>query len=209
MRVSVRNSAGWPAAIAAANFAVVSVAAAAAQPWSNVPPRLQRVDPGTTDVDPLHLSLREMQIDLRRPTGFDTVYRLDAARSFGRGGTMYMRMDGGVMAVFPQSVYRPSPGGMVPEIPPGTVFHLGELPPELRPQEPVRPRPPGFVDLSLSAAAPPSPPQASPSPLPEALPEVRSIWNDDEYRRRRVATLLSRAADAETRAPAGENHQPR
>jgi hypothetical protein len=187
-----------------------AVAGAGAQPWSNVPPPLQRVDPGTSDADPLRMSLREMQFDLRRPSGFDTVYRLDAAPGYSPRGTMFMRMDGGITAVFPHSVYQPTRTGLVAEIPAGTVFHIGGLPQELQPQERVMARLPGFVDLSLDARAPaggrsPLPGDAAPTP-----PEIRSMWNDDDYRRHRVATLLSRSGEAEaTRRPPPVNPRSR
>lgn len=133
------------------SLAKVSVAAAVvaapglthAQPGSiinqpsGVPaPTLTRVEQNVADVDPLGVSFRQLSTDLRQPTGFRDVFRIDNANLDGpRYGysnpshaTMLARVDGAVTAVFPQSVYMPTRKGSVAMIPPGTIFYIGGLP---------------------------------------------------------------------------------
>jgi len=85
---------------------------------------LKPVEAGVADVGPLSESLRavDVRVELGNPTGFGRVYEVP-----GRPG-QYMRIDGGLWAVFPQSVYvRDRKGNEVPEIPPGTEFYIGGI----------------------------------------------------------------------------------
>jgi hypothetical protein len=192
---------------AACTAAILAISTAAAQqphtirpPWSAGQPPLQRVDQGIADSEPLGVSFRDLQVDLRIPTGFESVYRLQTPARLGApGGTFFMRMDGSITAVFPQSVYADSPWGQLPMIPPGTIFYIGGLPPDLQPADTPasRPRPTNFVDLSLSGQAPVESPaliatSESPASLPPPALHIRSIWSDDSYRRERIAALLAR-----------------
>ena len=82
-------------------------------------PPLKEVEAGVADVSPLSLSWREMQVDLRQPVGFENVYQVP-----GQEG-MFMRVHGGLYAVFPQSVYANTREGEVAVIPNATVFYIG------------------------------------------------------------------------------------
>lgn len=150
----------------------------------------KKVDPGTTDASSAAVSLRRMDVDLRRPTGFENVYLFQGADIFGRGQSMFMRIDGGVTAMFPRSVYVPTRLGMLPEIPPGTIFYIGALPPG--PRDPASHISPTFLNTSLSMRS---------SPAPESLPAIRevpiarSLISNEVYRRHRIEALLS-VADA-------------
>lgn len=93
-----------------------------AEPWRADQGRFRPVDPGRQDTGPMAESLRLLPFDLRHPTGFDQVYRVP-----GQEG-MFMRMDGGLTAIFPKGVYSQTPFGDLPEVPPGTVFHIGTPP---------------------------------------------------------------------------------
>jgi hypothetical protein len=86
-----------------------------------MPPMLQRVDPTIADVSPLGESLREvnMLLDLRSPAGFQNVYRMPGHDD------LLMRANGGVYAIFPQSVYYESKRGPAAAVPPGTVYSIG------------------------------------------------------------------------------------
>jgi hypothetical protein len=183
------------------NAALVLAALAAAdvtwgQPWA--PGTLQRAEEGIGDVEPLRLNLRDMQVDLRRPAGFDSVFRFDRTDAFGQRETVFMRMDGGVTAVFPQSVYSPSAWGPVPTIPPGTTFYIGEVPRHLRPAEQPRPTPVNRIDMSVGGGAESPPPAAAlhrpeGRPVRRAVPGARvqpSVWTDEAYRTRRIEALL-------------------
>lgn len=140
-----------PSSIACLILAGCALAPAArAQPTPPVRP----IDAGVADVGPLAESLRITPIDLRKPSRFDAVYRTH--------DDQLMRIDGGLRAVFPRSVYAASPGGAVALIPPGTVFYIGD-PPAATPaagQAPSRALPAGhretvstLIDARLETAA--------------------------------------------------------
>lgn len=92
-------------------------------------PGLQPVEPGVADLGPLSLSQRVMPLDLRVSGGFEGVVRLEGGDRRGgsgrRGVRQFARIQGGIVAVFPRSVYERHGGMLVPVIPPGTVFHVG------------------------------------------------------------------------------------
>jgi hypothetical protein len=85
---------------------------------------LREVDAGVADVDPLRTSLYYTggQADLRSPLGFDRVF-------IGADGRYY-RISGSLVAAFDRSQYVADANGVYPEIPAGTVFYTGGLPPE-------------------------------------------------------------------------------
>ncbi|MBX3375771.1 MAG: hypothetical protein KF678_02055 [Phycisphaeraceae bacterium] len=153
------------------------VAALVAQP---VP-----VEPGKEDVNPHALTMRRIELDLRKPVDFDNLYQISKADAFGRGQRLFMRIDGGVTAVFPRSVYSGAVSGGVPEIPPGTVFWIGVPPVEVETLPPM----PGDTFLHLSVAN-------DPPVQPTSTVTVNSIVTDEAYRQRRVAALLERACRA-------------
>ena len=80
---------------------------------------LERVEEIWGDAGPLNESMRVLPLDLRAPVGFQGVYRVPGHDN------LLTRMDGGLAAVFPRSVYAATASGVVPLIPPGTVFHVG------------------------------------------------------------------------------------
>lgn len=77
------------------------------------------IDQGLADRNPLGTSLRSLP------------QTIDAGRSFGRiyadprRPGRYLRRQGGLSAVFPQSVYVGESADGIPIVPPGTVFELG------------------------------------------------------------------------------------
>lgn len=202
------------APLAATLWAGAAAAQPAAQPWEPRP-RGTRVEQGVGDVGPLSVSPREPRVDLRLPTDFDGVFRLNPVDRFGNqvpegspfaeGGGLFMRTSGGLTAVFPRSSYIQTKGGLVPQIPAGTVFYLGELPEGLVGRARAPRRPDNFIDLSadLRADAPARtdrPGYTPPVPVPITelgmAPRVSlSIWSDDSFRQRRIGQLLSRLGD--------------
>lgn len=114
----------------------------AAKPVAN---HLQTVDEGVADRGSNTVSLRRIELDLRQDTGFDHLYEAP-----GRPD-LFMRRDGAITAVFPQSFYAVSKGGMMPVIPPGTIFFIGD--PQVN--DPAFPAPIGFTER---------PPQPTPAP---------------------------------------------
>lgn len=182
-------------------LAILPARAAASQPVQH----LERIEPGVGDVGADVLSRRDLRTELRHPVGFDTVYRLNRTDAFGRQDDVFVRIGGGVTAVFPRSTYRPTGRGAQAEIPPGTVFHLGRLPeplaqPGSRPPSPNRvslAAPVGLIDLGVPTPGAPGTEQPSSAAQPAPEGEVRvapSMFEDEDFRRRRIDALLGKAA---------------
>lgn len=167
----------------------------------NPPAQPTRVEPGIADTDPARKGLRSLRTDLRTPSGFENVYRLDSTDAFGRTTSSFMRIDGATYAVFPRSVYVPTRAGLMPQIPPGTVFHIGA--PPVPPSEDRPAAGPTLVNLSIDTrvntaapAAPPSartPETAPPPPKKSAAPDAQeppSIFSSETYRQQRMTDIL-------------------
>jgi hypothetical protein len=157
------------------------VEAAAAQVGQPV-----RVDPGHGDTSPNAISLKRMDLDLRQPSGFQHVYQISSIDAFGAKQTTFMRMDGAVTAVFPRSVYLPTAAGLLPDIPPGTVFHIGPLPEPPRAGTYVSST---FLDLSVKSEQ-----EVLTMPAP-AIVGVGSLISDEAYRHRRIEALMAFAME--------------
>tara|TARA_B100001059_G_scaffold227135_1_gene256528 strand:+ start:86 stop:637 length:552 start_codon:yes stop_codon:yes gene_type:complete len=91
------------------------------------PVELRVVEVGSDDVSPLSNGLKIQPLGLSIGNGFDQVYQTV-------GGTgPFFRSSGNLFAVFDRSVYKTWGDRFIPEVPPGTVFHIG---------------PPAFLDES-------------------------------------------------------------
>ena len=77
------------------------------------------LDQTVEDTSPLSRSLRHIERGLREPSAFDQVYRVPDRDD------LLMRIEGGMYALFPQSMYTQGRNGTLPVIPAGTVFHIG------------------------------------------------------------------------------------
>lgn len=156
----------------------------AAQPAGAKP-----VAPGFGDVGPSRTSLRVEQVDLRRPVDFQQVYTLGKVNAFG-SDEVFLRVSGGITAVFPRSVYVKSRGGGVGAlIPPGTTFYIGKLPEEFAPRAPAPE--PSALRIDLSAPAGASRPRERARPVqPSGSP---SMWENEDYRGARMGQILRRA----------------
>jgi hypothetical protein len=147
-----------------------------------VPPLLERLDPSYGDVSPLGASLSEMnmQADMRQSGGFQYVYRVPGRED------LLMRQSGGLYVIFPQSTYVPTRRGLVPTVPPGTMFSIGMPGPWTLPSPWVR----GPSAVSLDAGMP-----ALPS---SAQADGRSMWTGatavDSRRHARRQTISEREA---------------
>ena len=163
----------------------------------------KRVEQGLGDLGPTTMSLRDLQLDLRAPTGFESVYEVDRANPYGAPGErstpMFMRMSGGVAAVFPRSVYLQGKGGLLPQIPPDTVFYIGGLPKTFSTgaHKAALPRAGNWMDLSVNTAVrEEGADEAGTPPAPSvehALTPQPSMFDDEEFRKYRVARLLDAA----------------
>lgn len=180
--------------LAAAALAGAVSAAAAVQPQDS---RVHRVDPGVGDMGGGGVGRVDIRRELRRSNDFGSVYEYRGSERPGSGRNgFYFRIAGGVTAVFPRSSYRMTLNGPVAEIPPGTVFYLGGLPPELLAEEkPVPARSFNYLDLSAAAGQNAGVDQ----PAAAGGGNGGGGWTmfDEPYRRRRVAALLRHAADLE------------
>ena len=86
---------------------------------------LKPLDQTVEDTSPLSRSLRPVERGIREPFAFEQVYRISGRED------LLVRIDGGIFALFPRSMYSSGENGTVPLIPAGTVFHIGY--PELEP----------------------------------------------------------------------------
>ncbi|HRQ76909.1 MAG TPA: hypothetical protein PK098_13425 [Phycisphaerales bacterium] len=115
---------GHCAALAAAILCASAAHGQTTRPERLEPPALPGglipVDPVVEDVGALSLSLRTLERGLQHPSAFNRVYRMPGF------GNQFVRVDGGLYAVFPQSAYAPSREGAVPLIPGGTEYYMGD-----------------------------------------------------------------------------------
>jgi hypothetical protein len=132
------------------------------------------------DMNPLATSSRAMPVDMRLGSNFDRLYKLEGRpRLFGGSAEQdyYMRMNGGVTAVFPRSAYSLRKGGVLAEIPAGTVYsiggnlsqlvNVGPMSQAAGQPGPQQPRPgSNFIDRSARPVAPA--PNIQPEPAPRS-----------------------------------------
>ncbi|MEX2218443.1 MAG: hypothetical protein WD749_06740 [Phycisphaerales bacterium] len=158
----------------------------------------KRVEPGIGDLGSGRLGLRALAVDQRAPTGFESVYQVQRRNPFGAPGQQrsifFARVDAGVTAVFPRSVYAEGRGGLIAQIPPDTVFYIGRLPESFTPVMEEAPAPgPTFIDRRVGATGAQAPgPEWTPDPLPRRADP--SIFGSEEFRQYRVGRLMQRAA---------------
>ena len=194
------------AVLAAAFCGVASRATAQEQPW-------QPVEQRVADQTELSKSLRVVEPGLRPPSDFAQVYRVPERDD------LFVRVQGGLYAVFPQSVYTRRRGTVQAVVPHNTVIFIG--PPTTEALEAwgvTRPKPPPAategpglrVDSRVNdriAEGPVSQRQPPPRPRPQAVigagrarrdpPRRGTVVNDATYRAARLRALLRRAAQAE------------
>jgi len=190
---------GWTMISRPATLACLVLLAGAAEAQIQ-PGELEEIEQGTRDLGPLGTSMRTFTLDMEVPNDFQRLYEVE-----GPGGEQFVRFAGGVAAVFPRSVYIPLESGVLPDIPPSTVFYIGGLPEE-RFSSTLAPSPVASRNR-LSYAVPQRistqgvPPdrvtgeEAKAEPAAQVAP-TPSFWEDESYRRERVTQLIHRAAEA-------------
>lgn len=143
------------------------------------------VDPAVEDVGPLSRSLRLLDPGIGLPGSFERVEQVPGHDE------LYMRIAGGLYAVFPRSLYVPTRAGDAALIPNDTIFYIG--PPPLlsepmppRPIEPESPRTIGSGSRVLHAEQPDGPQPGDPDFQP-------SIAEPTVYRSARLMELMRRA----------------
>ena len=164
---------------------------------------LKPVEAFTGDSTVLSTSLRTVQYGLQQSADFEQLMQS------GMHGNQYYRQAGGLYAMFPTSTYAPTRSGYVPTIAPGTVFHIGGLPPA----EPTVTPAPDASRMTRDGLAPQVQAErhdardregvASLSPeIDVQEPPIRSeplrirFITDDDYRRSMVLSLVWRSIDA-------------
>lgn len=200
------------------HVALITVAAATApalaQPTSSAqggtPAGLTPVDQGRADVGPLGLSFRRLQVDFRRPTGFDRVFQFSGpvagavqTPASSNAGSL-ARVSGALTAVFPRSTYiTSSEGQTLAVVPAGTRFLIGDPGRTLAAgtSVPASPSPNAADTASNSSAtaradrtADRSAAAAPPLNAADKKRPTPSIVDDDGLRVRRVKALLADAA---------------
>jgi hypothetical protein len=194
--------------------------AAAAAAQAPVPGGPEPVEQAIGDVSPLSLSIRRVEPGLAQGANFDQVFR------YGDG---YLRVQGGLYAVFDNSVYArdKSKGKLNAVVPPGTMYYIGPPPEppavELPPPSPDRVDgrvdgrlesrlPPGLTSGLLDARAPQrEPPAPPPGPVADAQAhagppaEPGAIIANPEYRALRIRMMMRRAAQEHRAAAAAAN----
>ena len=154
--------------------------------------QLQTVDQTIADISALAASLREIEPGLMRPNDFSNLYRLPDEQ--------LMRVQGGLYAVFPQSVYgTDKEGRLLTAVPPGTTFFIGPPPNESVPVAAVA----GSFDRRLNLRIAPRRVDGMPTARRQLAPrltappppqDASSIVVDPDYRADRVRALMRYAA---------------
>jgi hypothetical protein len=165
---------------------------------------LEPIDQTIADVSVLSMSLRKIEPGLRQPNDFSRVFRIPGKHD------MFMRQQGGLYAVFPESVYEVNKEGQLKAVVPSdTMFYIGR--PPMLDAEPTPDDPSadglrqGRIDLRVNphrestaqAAIPPGRYEMSSTGLsikPGTRMTLPAIVADQEYRQRRVHGLMRRAA---------------
>ena len=148
------------------------------------PLELIPVDAGIEDRGALSQSFRVNQIDMRQDNDFEKLYKIAGSDE------VYVRKSGGLSAVFSTSAYVHTSSGDVPIVPAGTVYYIGEIPPELikqlgELQEPAG-SPPTLVKVEMAT------PKKFFTKIKKAETPHHTIafLEDESYRRRRLASFV-------------------
>jgi hypothetical protein len=105
-------------------------------------PLLRRVEEAFSDRDPLASSLRQIDVDLRQPAGFNALYQVE-------GKEVFIRRAGAVWAVFPRGRYTRHDGKTVVQAPAGMTFSIGPPSALLTEPKPQKIANPARMELAL------------------------------------------------------------
>lgn len=147
------------------------------------PVELIPVDAGVEDRGALSGSFRVEQYNMRQDHAFEKLYKIAGSED------VYVRKSGGLSAVFRTSAYVQTTNGDIPIVPAGTVYYIGEIPPELIKQlgvlqEPVEtPRTLVKAEMAIQKNS-----------LPTIKTETRrntiEFLENESYRRQRLASFV-------------------
>lgn len=161
---------------------------------------LPQIQQGGLDVNPLAYQHIVMPYDLEVPNDFETLHQVYDPS----GATQYVRFAGATAAVFPRSVYLPTSEGILPDIPPDTIFYIDGLPPSYSSPDTLGPgwSSPSMVQYQVDHRALRGVPAVAAPVRVEggrsltAQRPVSSMWVSETHRRARVSQLLREAARA-------------
>ncbi|MBA4039475.1 MAG: hypothetical protein C0468_03990 [Planctomyces sp.] len=85
---------------------------------------IQRVESQTEDLGPVGVRSRRIGHGLGEPSDFQELYRIPEGTGTAYDG-QFVRIRGGLWAVFPRSAYRTERGRLLAEVPAGTVYLVG------------------------------------------------------------------------------------
>ena len=199
------------------SLALLAALACAARAQTSQP--FREIEQGVEDTSPFGTTRRVFRADLRVPSNFEKVYRVDPSVRFApgvrapsNGSGLFARVSGGLVAVYSRGQYQTTRRGTSIDIPTDTVFLIGD-PRRLLAPAPMGPASPRSlmqrietrIGGPLHASQPTD--RATHNLLRPAPPdrEVRIadsyvvIWEDDQERVRRVATRLDQALAASVR----------
>ena len=147
------------------------------------PLELIPVDAGVEDRGALSQSFRVNQFDMRQDNDFEKLYKIAGSDE------VYVRKSGGLSAVFSTSAYVHTASGEVPIVPAGTVYYIGEIPPELIKQlgalqEPVESSS-TLVNVEMA-----TPKKFFTTVKAETPHHTIAFLEDESYRRRRLASFV-------------------
>lgn len=212
--------------VAAVPCVAAALAAGSPPPASSIAglPGLVPVEQGVADVEPLGLSFRRLEVDRRRPLGFDQVFRLPPAQP--GAPARFARRSGAVTAVFTRSDYLPlEDGSGIAVIPPDTRFQIesdesAAAVPRPSPATPahsaaartadsrVLSSSQSNVDRRVPHAQVTTGHEIAPLASPPAAATQPGMLTDEQHRVARITTLLRRAAAADDVKPPDAEAQP-
>lgn len=153
---------------------------------------LTPVDQTISDISPIGTSLQLLQQDFGAPQGFDRVY---TSPSFpGK----FVRVEGALWVVFPQSRYVQTDNGLQAVLPENAVFYIGGPPESAHERAAEAPPSKNYLNGMITTRVRPvlASERRAQTVSPEVAdhPRVReTVWSSDFYRRARLAELLARA----------------
>lgn len=152
------------------------------------PIELIPVEAGVEDRGALSDSLHVEQTNMRQDHAFEKLYKIAGSDD------VYVRKSGGLSAVFRTSAYVQTPRGDVPIVPAGTVYYIGEIPPQLVQQlgELQEPLEPSSTLIIAEMAIPRVGTLSSKTPLTKNKTPRYSIefLENETYRRQRLTSFV-------------------
>lgn len=147
------------------------------------PLELIPVDAGIEDRGALSDSFRVEQHNMQQDHAFEKLYKIAGSED------VYVRKSGGLSAVFRTSAYMQTSKGDIPIVPAGTVYYIGEIPPELIEQLGALQEPLG-TPSTLVKAEMATQKNSFTTKKKESPRKSIAFLEDESYRRERLASFV-------------------